>query len=145
MNGILEMSWFVHIFLQNQHMVPIVYAPLRSYLDFQGQFRFFPMLIPKPCSGDQYNCIYMYKPIIILPYTYRSPHLQSQTMHVNFIFNQLPKTNKRTEFCFWRNSHIQCKNTMKTGRHFISDNIILIYFSVSVPHLNSSISFGSLS
>jgi len=32
MNGILEMSWFVHIFLQN--MVPIVYALLRSYLDF---------------------------------------------------------------------------------------------------------------
>jgi len=34
MNGILEMSWFVDIFLPNQHMVPIVYALLRSYLDF---------------------------------------------------------------------------------------------------------------
>jgi len=34
MNGILEISWFVHVFLQNQHMVPIVYALLRSYLDF---------------------------------------------------------------------------------------------------------------
>ena len=30
MNGILEISWFVHIFLQNQPMVPIVYALLRS-------------------------------------------------------------------------------------------------------------------
>ena len=50
MNGILEMSWCVLIFLQNQHMVPIVYALLRSYLDFWGQFRFFPMLMPKPCS-----------------------------------------------------------------------------------------------
>jgi len=36
MNGILKMSWFVHIFLQNKHMVPIVYALLRSYLDFYG-------------------------------------------------------------------------------------------------------------
>ena len=52
MNGILEMSWFVNIFLQNQHMVPIDYFLLRSYLDFQGQFRFFPMLMPKPCSSD---------------------------------------------------------------------------------------------
>ena len=34
MNGKLEMSWFVHIFLQNKHRVPIVYAVLRSYLDF---------------------------------------------------------------------------------------------------------------
>jgi len=34
MNGILEMSWFVHIFLQNVHMVPTVYALIRSYLDF---------------------------------------------------------------------------------------------------------------
>jgi len=34
MNGILEMSWFVHIFLQNKHIVPIVYALLLSYLDF---------------------------------------------------------------------------------------------------------------
>jgi len=34
MNGILEMSWFVYIFLQNLHMVPIVYALLRSYLNF---------------------------------------------------------------------------------------------------------------
>ena len=33
-------------------MVHIVYALLRSYLDFQGYFRFFPMLMPKPCSGD---------------------------------------------------------------------------------------------
>ena len=52
MNGILEMSWFVHIFLQNQHMVPIVYARLRSYFDFQGQIRFCPMLMSKPCCGD---------------------------------------------------------------------------------------------
>jgi len=36
MNGILEMSWFVLIFLQNKHMVSIVYALLRSYLDFYG-------------------------------------------------------------------------------------------------------------
>jgi len=34
MNGVLEMSWFVHNFLQNKHMLPIVYALLRSYLDF---------------------------------------------------------------------------------------------------------------
>ena len=34
MNCILEMSWFVHIFLQNLPMEPIVYALLRSYLDF---------------------------------------------------------------------------------------------------------------
>jgi len=34
MNGVLEMSWCVHIFLQNEHMGPIVYALLRSYLDF---------------------------------------------------------------------------------------------------------------
>jgi len=34
MKDILEMSRFVHIFLQNKHMVPIVYAHLRSYLDF---------------------------------------------------------------------------------------------------------------
>jgi len=34
MSGILEMSWYLHIFLQNLHMVPIVYALLRSYLDF---------------------------------------------------------------------------------------------------------------
>ena len=26
MNGILKMAWFVHIFLQNQHMISIVYA-----------------------------------------------------------------------------------------------------------------------
>jgi len=32
-NSILEMSWFVHISLQNKHIVPIVYALLRSYLD----------------------------------------------------------------------------------------------------------------
>ena len=51
MNGILEISWFVHIFLQNQHIVPIVCDLLRSYLDFKRQFRFFPMLLPKPCSG----------------------------------------------------------------------------------------------
>jgi len=30
----MEMSWFVHIFLQNKHMVPIVYSLSRSYLDF---------------------------------------------------------------------------------------------------------------
>jgi len=36
-------------------------------------------------------------------------------------------------------------NTMKTGRHIISDNIILIYCSFSVPHSNSSFSFGSKS
>ena len=38
MNGILEMSWFVHIFLQNYHMVPVVYALLGSYLElnFKG-------------------------------------------------------------------------------------------------------------
>jgi len=34
MNGLLKMSWFVHIFLQNKHMVPIVYALLLNYLDF---------------------------------------------------------------------------------------------------------------
>jgi len=34
MNGILEISWFVHIFLQNKRMAPSVYALLRSYLDF---------------------------------------------------------------------------------------------------------------
>jgi len=34
MNGILEMSWFVHIFLRNYYMVAIVYALLHSYLDF---------------------------------------------------------------------------------------------------------------
>jgi len=33
MNGILEMSWFVHIFLQIKHIVPIVIALLHSYLD----------------------------------------------------------------------------------------------------------------
>jgi len=34
-------------------MVPIVYALLRSYFDLHvyGQFRFFLMLMPKPCSG----------------------------------------------------------------------------------------------
>jgi len=39
--GILKMSWFVHIVLQNKHMVPIVYALLRSYLNVYGYFRFF--------------------------------------------------------------------------------------------------------
>jgi len=34
MNGILKMSRFVHICLQNKDMVPIVYALLRSYVDF---------------------------------------------------------------------------------------------------------------
>ena len=34
MNGLLEMSWFVHIFLQTYSMVPIVYTLLRHYLDF---------------------------------------------------------------------------------------------------------------
>jgi len=34
MNGIMKMSWFVHIFFQNNHIVPIVYALLHSYLDF---------------------------------------------------------------------------------------------------------------
>jgi len=34
MNGILEIFWFVHIFLKNKHMVPIVYTLLHSYLDF---------------------------------------------------------------------------------------------------------------
>ena len=34
MNGILEMFWFVHIFFQKYHMVHIVYALLRSDLDF---------------------------------------------------------------------------------------------------------------
>jgi len=34
MNGIFEMSWFVHIFLQNYHMVSIVYALLHGYLNF---------------------------------------------------------------------------------------------------------------
>ena len=34
MNGVLEMSWFVHIFFQNHHMKPFVYALLRSYIDF---------------------------------------------------------------------------------------------------------------
>jgi len=34
MNGILKMSWFVNICLQNLHMAPIVYALLHSYLDF---------------------------------------------------------------------------------------------------------------
>jgi len=34
MNGILEMSWCVHIFLQNKNVIPIVNAILRSYLDF---------------------------------------------------------------------------------------------------------------
>jgi len=33
MNGIWEISWFVHTFLQNLHMVPIKYALLRSNLD----------------------------------------------------------------------------------------------------------------
>jgi len=36
MNGILEMSWFVHIFLHSIIVVPIVYALLRSYWDFYG-------------------------------------------------------------------------------------------------------------
>jgi len=36
MNGILKMSWFVHIFPQNKLTVPIVYALFRSYLDFKG-------------------------------------------------------------------------------------------------------------
>jgi len=35
MKGILEMSWFVHTFLLNKHMVPIVYALLSKYLDFK--------------------------------------------------------------------------------------------------------------
>jgi len=30
------MHWFLHIFLQNYHLVPTVYALLRSYLDFKG-------------------------------------------------------------------------------------------------------------
>jgi len=46
------MSCFVHIFLKNKHMVPIVYALLRRYLDFRDSLDFFPMLMPKPCSGD---------------------------------------------------------------------------------------------
>ena len=45
MNGILKMAWVVHIFLHNQHMVPIVYALLCSYLEFKGQFRFFPQTV----------------------------------------------------------------------------------------------------
>ena len=34
MKVVLEMSWFVLIFLKNYHMVPIVFALWRSYLDF---------------------------------------------------------------------------------------------------------------
>ena len=36
MNGILKMSWFVHNFLQNKHMVRYVYALslFRDSLDF---------------------------------------------------------------------------------------------------------------
>jgi len=34
MNSILKMSWFVHNFVQNKHMVPIVYTLVHSYLDF---------------------------------------------------------------------------------------------------------------
>ena len=45
------MSWFVHIFLQNEHIVPIVDALLCSYLDL-GIILIFSMLMPKPCSGD---------------------------------------------------------------------------------------------
>jgi len=43
------MSWFVHIVLQRTR--PIVYALLRSYLDFKGYFRdFSTMLLSIPCS-----------------------------------------------------------------------------------------------
>jgi len=34
MNGILEMSWFVHIFFSSRLEHGIVYALLRIYLDF---------------------------------------------------------------------------------------------------------------
>jgi len=37
-----KMSWFVHNFLQNFHVVPKVYVLSRSYLDCLGYFRFFP-------------------------------------------------------------------------------------------------------
>ena len=33
-----KMSWFVHNFLQNHHMVPKVYVLSRSYLDCLGYF-----------------------------------------------------------------------------------------------------------
>jgi len=38
------MSWFVHNFLQNFHMVPKVYALSRRYLDCLGYYIFFPFV-----------------------------------------------------------------------------------------------------
>jgi len=38
-------------FSSKQNVVPIVYTLLPSYLDILGKFRFFPILMPKPCSG----------------------------------------------------------------------------------------------
>ena len=39
-----KMSWFVHNFLQNFHMVPKVYALSRRYLDCLGYYIFFPFV-----------------------------------------------------------------------------------------------------
>jgi len=36
MNGILEMPWFVHTFIQNKHMVSIVYALFSSFFRLLG-------------------------------------------------------------------------------------------------------------
>jgi len=41
-------------------MVPIVYALSRGYLDFNDSLDFFPMLLPKPCSGDFKSDIYFW-------------------------------------------------------------------------------------
>jgi len=52
MNAIFEMSWFVHIFLQIKHMVPIVYTLLKQLFRLLGKVYIFSQ--PKPCS-DGYN------------------------------------------------------------------------------------------
>jgi len=58
-------------------MVPIIYVLLRSNLDFQGQFRFFPMLMPKSCFGD-----FKYMKQLVHLYTLALLRYLNRTMHI---------------------------------------------------------------
>jgi len=49
-----QMSWFVHNFLQNFHVVPKVYASSRSYLDCLGYLRRFSILFPN-CALEAFR------------------------------------------------------------------------------------------
>ena len=51
-----KMSWFVHNFLQNFHVVPKVYSLSRSYLDCLWYLRFFSILCPNCALGALRYC-----------------------------------------------------------------------------------------